>query len=99
MTIPLETRVMTCSFHQYGDDFFPGSGDVDSYGEGLGRYHALNIPLKVGMNDETFCLLFKQVIERVMESYRPEAVVLQCGADSLCHDRLGGFNLSVKGHG
>lgn len=34
-----------------------------------------------------------------MESYKPEAVVLQCGADSLCHDRLGGYNLSVKGHG
>ncbi len=33
-----------------------------------------------------------------METYRPTAVVLQCGADSLTGDRLGCFNLSLKGH-
>ncbi|KAL0332633.1 UNVERIFIED_CONTAM: Histone deacetylase 19 [Sesamum calycinum] len=33
-----------------------------------------------------------------MEVFRPGAVVLQCGADSLSGDRLGCFNLSVKGH-
>lgn len=33
-----------------------------------------------------------------MERYQPEAVVLQCGADSLSGDRLGCFNLSLKGH-
>ena len=33
-----------------------------------------------------------------MEWYRPGAVVLQCGADSLAGDRLGCFNLSLKGH-
>ena len=34
-----------------------------------------------------------------MEMFRPGAVVLQCGADSLSGDRLGCFNLTVKGHG
>jgi acetoin utilization deacetylase AcuC-like enzyme len=34
-----------------------------------------------------------------MQKFRPEAIVLQCGADSLSGDRLGCFNLSVKGHG
>lgn len=29
--------------------------------------------------------------------YQPSAVVLQCGADSLAGDRLGCFNLSLKG--
>lgn len=33
-----------------------------------------------------------------MERYQPEAIVLQCGADSLSGDRLGCFNLSLKGH-
>lgn len=33
-----------------------------------------------------------------MEMYRPTAVVLQCGADSLTGDRLGCFNLTLKGH-
>ena len=51
------------------------------------------------MSDDTFVPLFKSIITRVIETYKPESVVLQCGADSLCHDRLGGFNLSIRGHG
>lgn len=33
-----------------------------------------------------------------MEHYAPEAIVMQCGADSLSGDRLGCFNLSLRGH-
>jgi histone deacetylase 1/2 len=33
-----------------------------------------------------------------MDVYRPTAIVLQCGADSLTGDRLGCFNLTLKGH-
>ena len=34
---------------------------------------------------------------QVIETYRPNAIVLQCGADSLAGDRLGCFNLSLRG--
>ena len=50
------------------------------------------------MNDESFVRIFKPVIRGIMERFRPGAVVLQCGADSLTGDRLGCFNLSLKGH-
>ena len=43
--------------------------------------------------------IFKPVIQKIMDNFRPEAVVLQCGGDSLAGDRLGCFNLSIKGHG
>lgn len=36
-------------------------------------------------------------MSKVMETYQPSAVVLQCGADSLSGDRLGCFNLTLKG--
>ena len=32
-----------------------------------------------------------------MQVYDPSAIVLQCGADSLTNDRLGCFNLTLKG--
>lgn len=32
-----------------------------------------------------------------MDHYRPGAVILQCGADSLASDKLGSFNLSMRG--
>nr|GMD36299.1 histone deacetylase 6 [Ipomoea batatas] len=90
-------RVMTASFHKFGD-FFPGTGHIKDIGVGLGKYYALNVPLNDGMDDESFRSLFRPIIQKVMEVYQPDAVVLQCGADSLAGDRLGCFNLSVKGH-
>ena len=38
-------------------------------------------------------------MNEIFACFKPEAVVLQCGTDSLSGDRLGLFNLSVKGHG
>jgi histone deacetylase 1/2 len=37
-------------------------------------------------------------MSKIMEVFRPGAIVLQCGADSLTGDRLGCFNLTLKGH-
>ena len=62
-----------------------------------GKYYAVNFPLRDGIDDESYELIFKPVMSKVMEMYRPGAVVLQCGADSLAGDRLGCFNLSLKG--
>ncbi|KAK8938971.1 Histone deacetylase 19 [Platanthera zijinensis] len=90
-------RVMTVSFHKFGD-YFPGTGDVRDIGYGKGKYYSLNVPLDDGIDDESYHSLFKPIMGKVMEVFRPGAVVLQCGADSLSGDRLGCFNLSIKGH-
>uniref|UniRef100_A0A8C4NNE2 Histone deacetylase 3 n=1 Tax=Eptatretus burgeri TaxID=7764 RepID=A0A8C4NNE2_EPTBU len=68
----LTDRVMTVSFHKYGNYFFPGTD---------------------------YRLLFQPIINQVMDFFQPTCIVLQCGADSLGCDRLGCFNLSIKGHG
>ncbi|KAJ1457183.1 hypothetical protein M885DRAFT_438519, partial [Pelagophyceae sp. CCMP2097] len=97
-------RVMTVSFHKYGD-FFPGTGNIADVGAQRGKYHSVNFPLKDGMDDVSYEAVFKPVIAKVVEVYKPTAIVLQCGADSLAGDRarqrrgLGCFNLTLKGHG
>jgi acetoin utilization deacetylase AcuC-like enzyme len=95
----LTDRVMTVSFHQYGDDFFPGTGSIDSVGEGKGKYYSVNVPLKVGIDDDTYQELFKTVMDEVMAKFMPSAVILQLGGDSIAYDVLGRLNLSIKGHG
>jgi len=91
-------RVMTASFHKYGE-YFPGTGDLRDIGAGKGKYYAVNVPLRDGMDDESYESIFVPIMTKVMETFQPSAVVLQCGADSLTGDRLGCFNLTVKGHG
>lgn len=90
-------RVMTCSFHKYGE-FFPGTGELRDIGVGKGKHHAVNIPLRDGIDDATYKSIFEPVVQKIMDWYQPSAVVLQCGGDSLSGDRLGCFNLSMKGH-
>lgn len=50
---------------------------------GAGDNYAVNVPLHDGMDDESFQAVFRPVIGKIMEKFQPEAVVLQCGADSL----------------
>jgi len=90
--------VMTVSFHKYGE-YFPGTGDLKDIGAGRGKYYAVNFPLRDGIDDESYEQIFQPVLAKVMESYQPSVIVLQCGADSLSGDRLGCFNLTLKGHG
>ncbi|KAJ2829327.1 histone deacetylase [Coemansia erecta] len=90
-------RVMTCSFHKYGE-FFPGTGDLRDIGEAKGKHYAVNFPLRDGIDDVGYQSVFKPVIEGIMEWYQPNAVVLQCGTDSLAGDKIGCFNLSMDGH-
>lgn len=91
-------RVMTASFHKFGEMFFPGTGDVWDKGSGTGEYYSVNFPLKDGIDDESYKSVFTPIISKIIEVFKPSAIVLQCGADSLANDRLGCFNLTVKGH-
>ena len=90
-------RVMTCSFHKFGE-FFPGTGALDDIGAGAGRGYSVNVPFREGITDRRFFAMFKSVIGKIIERFRPNAIVLQCGADSLCGDKIGCFNLTLNGH-
>ncbi len=88
---------MTVSFHKYGE-YFPGTGELRDIGVSNGKYYSVNFPLRDGIDDKSYKDIFEPCISWVMEYYRPAAVVLQCGGDSLSGDRLGAFNLSMRGH-
>eukprot|EP01126_Amoeba_proteus_P012745 TRINITY_DN1526_c0_g1_i13.p1 TRINITY_DN1526_c0_g1~~TRINITY_DN1526_c0_g1_i13.p1 ORF type:complete len:285 (+),score=43.77 TRINITY_DN1526_c0_g1_i13:78-932(+) len=53
-------RVMTVSFHKFGE-FFPGTGDPRDVGVGEGKYYSLNFPLKDGIDDLSYESIFKPV--------------------------------------
>lgn len=89
---------MTVSFHKY-KDFFPGTGHLNDIGAEEGVYHSVNFPLNEGIDDHTYEHIFVPVINSIFEKFKPSAVLLQCGTDSLSGDKLGPFNLSIHGHG
>ncbi|XP_010934702.1 histone deacetylase 1-like [Elaeis guineensis] len=78
-------RVMTVSFHKFGD-YFSGTGDIRDTRFGKGKDYAINVPLDIGMDDDSYESLFKPIVSKVMEVFRSTAVVPQCDADSLSRD-------------
>lgn len=52
-----------------------GTGDLRDIGAGKGKYYAVNIPLRDGMDDEAYESIFVPIISKVMETFQPSAVV------------------------
>ncbi|XP_046664282.1 histone deacetylase 8-like isoform X1 [Homalodisca vitripennis] len=92
-------RVLTLSLHKYEPGFYPTTGSLTERGEGPGRYHSVNVPLSEGLTDANLCQLFDTVVTEVKASFKPDAVVLQCGADCLVGDPVGNFNLTPSSLG
>lgn len=90
------SKVMCLSFHKLELGFYPGTGGIDEKGAGNGEYFNLNIPLKDGLDDPTFCKLLEFILPSVYKIYSPTAVVVQCGADGLALDPMDSFNLTEK---
>lgn len=74
--------------------FYPGTG-------GGSTRHRINVPLRPGLCDEEFILLFEAVVSEAISRFDPDAIVLQSGADSLAGDFLAGnegYNLTIPAH-
>lgn len=92
-------KVFTLSLHKYETGFYPGTGGLDDIGIGKGRYYTINVPLKEGIADAPYCFLFRKISNEIVKYFQPNAVVIQCGADGLTGDELGGFNLTLNTFG
>ena len=80
-------RVMTVSFHKFGE-YFPGTGDVLDVGYEQGKNYAINFPLNDGMDDNSFKKIFRPIIGKVMDVFAPSAIVLQVSERALMKTRI-----------
>ncbi|WP_341702001.1 acetoin utilization protein AcuC [Ferrovibrio sp.] len=83
-----DDRVLVVSVHEAGR--WPHTGLADE--EGIGNL--FNYPVPPGMNDSEMDALVEGAIGPLVESFRPDALVLQCGADALADDPLAKQELS-----
>ena len=70
-------RVMTLSFHKYGNGFFPGSGHLFDLGQKRGKYYSVNVPLNDGIDDAAYQYVFQPIVRACIENYQPMEIVLQ----------------------
>lgn len=90
--------VMTISLHQSGRTLFPGTGFEDEVGEGEGKGFAVNVPLPPGTYDEAYEKVLERIAYPLIESYKPDVIILEAGADTLAGDPLAQLRLTNNIH-
>ncbi|MGA2793613.1 MAG: acetoin utilization protein AcuC [Roseiarcus sp.] len=83
-----EEPVFTISIHEAGR--WPFTGRFDDRRDGRAR----NLPVPPRLNDSEFAFLMSEAVLPLATRFRPQAVVVTCGADCLSGDPLSTMELS-----
>jgi acetoin utilization protein AcuC len=87
-----DARVLTISVHEAGR--WPHTGAAEDRAGGVAR----NFPVPQGLCDTELRFLLHTAILPLIAAHRPQAVMLQCGADALEEDPLARLSLSNNAH-
>lgn len=90
--------VLTLSIHQDGHSLFPGTGFMDERGEGEGKNYKVNFPIYPGTYDDAYLNMFRKLVPKIIEKYKPDILVSQLGVDTHYSDPLTMLGLSTTGH-
>ena len=87
-----DPRILMVSTHE--ERRWPFTGGL----EDRAGAQAINLPLPRATNDSGFAMALHEVILPAVADMRPEAVVLQCGADAVTEDPLSRLEMSNNAH-
>ena len=87
-----DPECLMISVHE--DRLWPRTGGIDNDAGG----NAFNLPVPRGFNDSEMAFVRDTFLLPFVSDFRPEAIVLQCGADALEEDPLSHLKLSNNAH-
>jgi acetoin utilization protein AcuC len=91
-----DPSVLDIDFHESGKYIFPGTGFPDEIGEKEAKGLKLNIPLPPGTGDQAYLKAFHKLVPDIVRRFRPEIILVQCGADGHAEDRLAHLRLTTN---
>lgn len=86
-----DDRVLTISVHQ--DTLWPRTGRVEDRAGGMAR----NLPVPAGFNDCELTYIVHRALIPLGRAFKPQALVIQAGADALADDPMSKLDLSNRG--
>jgi len=88
-----EDRVGFISAHQWG--IYPGTGWIEDAPRA--RKRIVNVPLSAEAGDETYVRVADEIFKPVVESFKPEMILVSTGFDAHWNDPLTNLGLSTSG--
>lgn len=90
-----DDSVFYFSIHQH--PHYPMTGRAEERGIGKGEGFTLNVPLGPGADDKVYLLVFREILNPVVESFRPQFILISAGFDCHINDPLGNMLVSEAG--
>lgn len=91
-----DPNVMTISLHETGRYLFPGTCFEDDIGQGPGKGYAINVPLLPYTHKEIYLKAFDEIVPPLIQAFKPDVIINQCGVDSHFTDPLPHLLLTVQ---
>lgn len=90
--------VLTISLHETGRFLYPGTGGIDEFGKGAGHGASLNLPLAPYTEDASYLDAFERVVPDALAHFKPDVLLVQCGADAHFRDPLADLMLTTRAY-
>lgn len=92
-----DPTLIYADIHEDGRFLYPGTGHEHECGKGAGKDLKLNIAMQPGSGDQQFLRAWERVVDH-LRRYKPQFIVMQCGADSLAGDPLAHLQYTPAAH-
>ena len=93
-----DPRVLTASIHEFGQYFFPGTGDHHEAGRGDARGTSVNAPLPAQADDDAWLEALRGTLLPRIREFRPQVLVTQLGADTHWTDPLASLRITTRAY-
>ena len=91
-----DPTVLDIDFHESGKYLFPGTGFPDETGNGKAQGLKLNVPLPPSTGDQAYLEAFHEIVPNAIREFKPEIILVQCGADGHLNDKLAHLRLTTN---
>ena len=92
-----DPNVLFVSLHQERN-FPPERGTLDDVGEGAGEGYNINIPLPAGTGNAGYMYALEQIVEPVVDQFKPELILIAAGQDANAFDPLARMMVTPEGY-
>lgn len=93
-----DNSVLNLSIHQDPRTAYPGTGFVNQIGSGAGLGYTVNVLLEPGSGNPDYVYVFNELVRSLVDSYKPELIVVSAGQDSHRDDPLMQLDLTDEGY-
>lgn len=93
-----DPTVLCVSIHQDQSTLYPFKGFIRDIGARPGLGYCINMEMPMEASTPEYEIFYDEVLEKVLDKYDPQLIVIECGFDAYYKESLAQLNLTVDGY-